>query len=185
MKNKFFLIALILLTVSSCANKSEILVESYIFHCNQYDMEKATSLLLPGYQEIYSENYIEIEGPEGVELKYERLKILEHKTILKSIRAQGDTVFTEEQYSNIMDDVLEKHPRVFSVKYVIEEGKIARGYFENQINGDSIFLAEVPKYDAFYAFCREQGIKDTVYSKDLNELKGYKNALIRYRDREK
>jgi len=181
---KAYIISLItILFFINDSDKTENIVKQYITESNNYNLERAIPLLDPSYSEVFIDGSIEIEDIENLKDFLEWRKIMNSKSTILSIESSNDTVTTTEKTYHFMDEVLERKPRTFKIKYVVKNDKILKSIIDTMPGYSSIIESNNKKFNDFQEFCKKEELDISFKLTAKNALKQRK-ALSLYRNKQ-
>ena len=180
---KGYIITLILvLCITDSSKKAEEVVKEYLFEYNNYRFERASLYLDPNYKEVFIDGSIEIENLEQLKNFMEWRKIMNSKSTIISIKSSNDTVTTVESLYHFMDEVLERKPRTFKIKYLIKDDKILKSIIDTLPGHSDIAYFNHTRFSEFQKFCKKEGIESGEGINAERALK-LKKALELYKNR--
>ncbi len=180
---KSYIITLVVvLFIANHSKKSEEIVKEYLFESNKYRFERASSFLDSNYKEEFIDGSIEVENLDQLKDFMEWRKIMNSKSNIISIKSFHDTVITVEKMHHMMDEVLERKPRTFKIKYLIKDDKILKSIIDTLPGHSDILYFNSTKFGEFQKFCAKEGIESAMDMNAEGALK-LKKALKLYKKR--
>ena len=159
-----------------------MIVKKYIKAKNDYDFGKMKQYLDSDYYETFLNNYT-FESQTMQELKEltDWCEVMHATTILKNIDQKNDEVVTIEQYSNLMDTIINRRPKVFKVTYFVESNKIVYSKIDSLNGFSKLSLDKAPEILEFYKYVFKHNPKfqDSGTKEGALELK---KALLDYKE---
>ncbi len=157
---KSYLITLILiLCIPNHSKKPEKLVKDYLVELNNYNFEGASLFLDTNYHEVFIDGSVEIEDLEQLKDFMAWRKVMNSKSSLLSVKSSGDAVTTVEKMHHYMDEVLERKPRTFQIKYLVKGDKILKSIIDTLPGHSKIASFNYTKLVEFQEFCTTEGME--------------------------
>ncbi|MBC8753413.1 hypothetical protein H2O64_01940 [Kordia sp. YSTF-M3] len=184
MRLQFTIITFILLSFSSCKKNTETLVDAFIDTRNNYDIELLNTMIDKDYQELFQDEFLEIENKETLHNHILWAKELSSKTTIDEVILANDSLITTiESNTNYMDIALKRTPRTFKVTYYIKNDKIQKQSFDTLVGYNEKNIHDQKLLNEFEVYCEENDLG--YYTMEMTQEAGklFRKALELYANR--
>ena len=150
-----FLVSFLLLL---CGDHKTI-VEELIEARNDHNFNAVEQLLDEGYREYFANGAIELDSLAHLEERMKWEEVLNSQTRLVSLENAGDSIVVVEEYTNYIDEVLQREPRTFQVTYFVSDNKVTHAVMDT-LPGYSESRKKLEEaMEPFHLFCEESGFE--------------------------
>ncbi|MEM6717928.1 MAG: nuclear transport factor 2 family protein [Bacteroidota bacterium] len=159
-------------------------IKSFVEARNSYDAEKLRAITTEDYQEVFKNDFVEVNSQKEFLSNLEWAEELSAKTTIKEVISANDTtVVAIEKTTNYIDEALKRTPRNFKTTYFINDGKIVKQNFENAPGDKFDQKADDLLYGDFERFCEVRKIPFS-WAPTKEEGKILRKALEQYANRQ-